>query len=77
MVDVETQGPDPDKPELHPVAIWRCKDKACKAWVRQELADSDSPGCPICGGVMGRSMRHLPKLVKKHKAPPKPKDPWH
>jgi hypothetical protein len=55
-------------PELAPVPIWRCKSQECKAWVRKELTASDSPVCPLCQGVMVRSMKHLPKLVKKHKA---------
>jgi len=63
------------KPELHPVPIWRCRDAACKSWVREELAASAAPACPVCGGVMGRSIRHLPKLVKKIKAPPKKREP--
>lgn len=69
---------DNEKPDLQPVPIWRCKDKACKAWIRDELSTSESPACPICSGPMGRSMKHLPKLVKKIKSPKKPKNetPW-
>lgn len=63
-----------EKPELIPVPIWRCKNKECKSWVRAELASSANPECPICKGPMGRSMKHLPKLVKKHKAPRKKKE---
>jgi hypothetical protein len=33
--------------------------------VREEMAGSDSPACPICKGAMIRSIKHLPKLVKK------------
>jgi hypothetical protein len=62
------------KPELAPVPIWRCKNPDCKAWVRDELTASDSPACPLCQGVMVRSMKHLPKLVKKHKAKKKQPD---
>lgn len=56
---------DPAKPETSPVPIWRCKRGECKAWVREELASSDQPDCPICKGPMIRSIKHLPKLVKK------------
>ncbi|MFC0216485.1 cold-inducible protein YdjO-related protein [Paenibacillus chartarius] len=68
----------PNKPELAPVPIWRCRRQDCKAWVREELASSSQPSCPICKGEMIRSMKHLPKLVKKHKAQKKkaPSDPW-
>ena len=34
------------------------------------------PTCPLCKGPMLRGMKHLPKLVTKAKAAPKPKDPW-
>jgi hypothetical protein len=60
------------KPEVSPVPIWRCKNTECKAWVRDELVSSGpQPGCPLCSGPMIRGMKHLPKLVKKHKAPKK------
>ena len=65
---------DTAKPDLQAVPIWRCKNKECKAWIRDELASSKSPACPICSGPMGRSMKHLPKLVKKVKSQKKPKD---
>ncbi len=73
-----TLDTDASKQDLQPVPIWRCKSKECKAWIRDELASTASPDCPICKGHMSRSMKHLPKLVKKHKAPPKPKNenPW-
>lgn len=57
-----------NKPELSPVAIWRCKNMECKAWIREELASSTTPSCPLCVGEMVKGMKHLPKLVKKHKA---------
>lgn len=55
---------DPAKPATAPVPIWRCKKAECKAWIREELA-GDNPQCPICKGPMIRSIKHLPKLVKK------------
>ncbi|WP_438445299.1 cold-inducible protein YdjO-related protein [Gorillibacterium sp. sgz5001074] len=68
---------DPAKPATAPVPIWRCTKAECKAWIREELA-GEKPLCPICKGSMIRSMKHLPKLVKK--APPKKKksedNPW-
>jgi predicted nucleic acid-binding Zn ribbon protein len=66
MLQTEPAKP---RPEVIPVPIWRCKDKGCKAWIREEMAESASPDCPICKGAMIRSMKHLPKLVKKYKAP--------
>lgn len=63
-----------DKPEVSPVPIWRCKNSSCKAWVREELASSPSPECPICKASMIRSIKHLPKLVKKHKSRKKQTD---
>ncbi|CAN7397133.1 cold-inducible protein YdjO-related protein [Paenibacillus sp. LjRoot153] len=57
---------DLTKPELSPVPIWRCKDNDCKAWIREELATSSSPECPLCKSSMLKSIRHLPKLVKKN-----------
>jgi len=56
------------KPETAPVPIWRCRNAECKAWVREELAETAKPDCPLCRGEMVRSIKHLPKLVKKHKA---------
>ncbi|MDD9266571.1 cold-inducible protein YdjO-related protein [Paenibacillus sp. GCM10023248] len=53
------------KPDLSPVPIWRCKNNECKAWMREELAASPSPECPLCKGGMLKSIKHLPKLVKK------------
>lgn len=67
---------DPVKPETSPVPIWRCKNTECKAWVREELAASNSPECPLCKGVMIRSVKHLPKLVKKTPRKKKKEDPW-
>jgi hypothetical protein len=63
QLDVET-----DKPDLSPVPIWRCVNKECKVWVREEMASSGAPECPMCKGSMIRGMKHLPKLIKKHKA---------
>jgi hypothetical protein len=56
---------DQQKQAVKPVPIWRCKEQSCKAWIRTEMADADSPACPICKGAMIRSMKHLPKLVNK------------
>lgn len=56
-----------EKPELSAVPIWRCIDKECKAWVRDELAAAGIPTCPLCKGNMIRGIKHLPKLIKKHK----------
>jgi hypothetical protein len=68
---LETEG---DKPDLAPVPIWRCTSKDCKAWVREEMAASASPLCPLCSTGMIRSYKHLPKLAKKAKAPKKNAD---
>lgn len=57
-----------DKPDLIPVIIYRCKNQECKAWVREEMAESSEPECPLCKGTMIRSIKHLPKLMKKYKA---------
>lgn len=54
--------------EVEPVPVWRCRNAACKAWVREELAASANPSCPLCQGTMVKSIKHLPKLVKKHQA---------
>ncbi|WP_372631033.1 cold-inducible protein YdjO-related protein [Cohnella sp.] len=62
------------KPELSPVPIWRCRNAECKVWIREELASSASPECPMCKGGMVRGIKHLPKLIKKHKSPRKSKD---
>jgi hypothetical protein len=59
---------DEMKPAVSPVPVWRCRDKECKAWVREELAASAKPDCPLCHGAMIRSIKHLPKLVKKMQA---------
>ncbi|QTH46349.1 hypothetical protein J4772_19150 [Cohnella sp. LGH] len=67
------------KPELSPVPIWRCRNSECKVWIREELASSASPECPMCKGAMMRGIKHLPKLVNKHKSARKPKsdaDAW-
>lgn len=47
------------KPEVAPVPIWRCRNSECKAWVREEMAMSPSPDCPLCKGEMIRSFKHL------------------
>ncbi|UVI32712.1 cold-shock protein [Paenibacillus spongiae] len=57
------------KPKLLPTKIYKCKDAECKAWVREEFAETN-PACPICKGPMHRSMRHLPALQKKIKREP-------
>jgi hypothetical protein len=57
---------DMTEPELTPVPIWRCKNSECKAWLREEMASTPSPGCPLCNGTMIRGMKHLPKLVNRH-----------
>ncbi|WP_246042205.1 cold-inducible protein YdjO-related protein [Cohnella pontilimi] len=57
-----------EKPETSPVPIWRCRNRECRAWIREELAASPSPECPMCKGSMIRGIKHLPKLIKKHKA---------
>ncbi|RED66252.1 cold-inducible protein YdjO-related protein [Cohnella lupini] len=53
---------------LAPVPIWRCVSQDCKAWIRVEMASSNTPGCPICLGNMIRGIKHLPKLIHKHKS---------
>lgn len=67
--------PVPAKPETAPVPIWRCTDAVCKAWVREELAGVSQPACPICKGPMIRSIKHLPKLVKKTPKKKKKEEP--
>ncbi|NOU92824.1 hypothetical protein GC093_06205 [Paenibacillus sp. LMG 31456] len=69
---------DAPKSELFPVPVWRCRSKDCKAWIREELTSSPSPECPLCNEGMIRSIKHLPKLVKKHKAvkKKKPEESW-
>ncbi|WP_248925133.1 cold-inducible protein YdjO-related protein [Paenibacillus hamazuiensis] len=62
---MDTLDKEVTKPEYTPVPIWRCQNADCKAWVREELAASPNPGCPLCSGKMVRSYKHLPKLVKK------------
>jgi hypothetical protein len=62
---MQTEAP---KPEVTPVPVWRCRDNECKAWIREELTSSPNPDCPLCKGTMIRSIKHLPKLVKKHKS---------
>lgn len=66
-----------EKPELHPSPIWRCRDKECKAWFREEMAESKDPECPLCKGRMLRGMKHLPKLSKKLKPARKEKKRLH
>ncbi|MBD2844153.1 hypothetical protein IDH44_03050 [Paenibacillus sp. IB182496] len=66
---------EPAKPELEPTKIFKCRDAACRAWVREEFA-TEQQVCPICGGPMLRSIRHLPAIPgvkKKRKAPVKRK----
>ncbi len=58
--------------DVTPVPIWRCRNSDCKAWLREEMASSASPECPLCKGTMIRGMKHLPKLVKKIKSSRKP-----
>jgi hypothetical protein len=60
------------QPELFPTPILKCRNADCKAWVREEL--STSRECPLCRGEMIRSIKHLPKIVKKVKSPRKKKD---
>ncbi|RXT03596.1 cold-inducible protein YdjO-related protein [Ammoniphilus sp. CFH 90114] len=60
---------DTSKPNTVPVPIWRCRNKECKAFIREEMASSPSPACPLCNGPTIRSMKHLPELVKKYKKP--------
>ena len=62
-----------DKPDLTAVPIWRCTNQECKVWLREEMASSDSPECPMCKGNMIRGIKHLPKLIHKHKAAPRNK----
>ncbi|SFI33541.1 Cold-inducible protein YdjO [Paenibacillus sp. UNC496MF] len=59
-----------EKPKLIPTKIWKCKNPECKAWVREEFAESEQ-SCPICKGPMHRSMRHLPAVQNKIKRQPK------
>jgi len=61
-------GVETDKPVLSAVPIWRCTDNECKVWLREEMAASSTPDCPICKGKMIRGIKHLPKLINKHKA---------
>ncbi|MBW5445401.1 hypothetical protein GE107_04915 [Cohnella sp. CFH 77786] len=65
---------DTPKPETSPVPIFRCVNPECKAWVREELAASASPECPMCRGKMIRGIKHLPKLIKKHRGSRKKND---
>ncbi|ANE45149.1 hypothetical protein SY83_00995 [Paenibacillus swuensis] len=55
-----------EQPVLTPTPIYRCKDPACKAWVREEYLPADQK-CPMCKGPMSRSMKHLPALTKGKK----------
>lgn len=52
------------KPDLTPMPIYRCSNRDCKAWVREELTAAPSPECPLCRSRMIRSIKHLPKLAK-------------
>jgi hypothetical protein len=78
MLEVIPLQIDVVKPDVAPVAIWRCRSNECKAWVREELAGAAAPGCPLCSGAMIRSIKHLPRLVKKIKPAKKPTidTPW-
>ncbi|WP_240353391.1 MULTISPECIES: cold-inducible protein YdjO-related protein [Cohnella] len=58
------------KAALKPTKIWKCKNAECKAWVREEFAALQQ-ACPLCGGPMLRSMKHLPPVQNKVKARPK------
>ncbi|PZE21523.1 cold-inducible protein YdjO-related protein [Paenibacillus xerothermodurans] len=62
---------DDTTPKVSPVPILRCRNRECKTWIREEMVSGDSPGCPLCKGEMIRSIKHLPKLVNKVKAPQK------
>ncbi|MDF2921899.1 MAG: hypothetical protein K0R57_813 [Paenibacillaceae bacterium] len=56
---------DSQKAETTLVPVFRCKAVNCNAWIREEMAQSPAPLCPLCQSPMIRSMKHLPKLVKK------------
>ncbi len=58
------------KAKMSIVKILKCKNPECKAWVREEFATPDQ-ACPMCKGPMLRTMKHLPPLQKKFKAPAK------
>jgi hypothetical protein len=75
---LQTEHVESVKPELTLVPIWRCRNKECKAWIREELSNPESPECPLCRGAMVRSLKHLPKLAKKVKSQKKAKaaDAW-
>ncbi|MFH5184969.1 cold-inducible protein YdjO-related protein [Paenibacillus sp. TAB 01] len=64
------QETEAKKADLAPVPIWRCRNNECKSWIREEMAPP-SPVCPLCSGAMIKSIKHLPKLMKKYKAPKK------
>ncbi|WP_051088285.1 cold-inducible protein YdjO-related protein [Cohnella laeviribosi] len=55
------------KTALKPTRIWKCRNADCRAWVREEFA-TPNQACPLCGGPMLRSMKHLPPLQNKVKA---------
>ncbi|RAV20912.1 cold-inducible protein YdjO-related protein [Paenibacillus contaminans] len=59
------------KPELKHTVVWRCKDSACKAWVREEFAESEYPPCPLCKGPTIRTFKFLPDMPKKKTRKPK------
>ncbi|WP_287021509.1 cold-inducible protein YdjO-related protein [Cohnella sp.] len=52
---------------MKPTRIWKCRNADCRAWVREEFA-TPNQACPLCGGPMLRSMKHLPPLQNKVKA---------
>lgn len=54
-----------EKPATTPVPVWRCKGENCNAWIREEMAPDGRPLCPLCQSPMIRSIKHLPKLMKK------------
>ncbi|MHA7963294.1 cold-inducible protein YdjO-related protein [Paenibacillus sp. CAU 1782] len=58
------------KSDLKPTKIWKCKNRECKAWVRDEFAATEQQ-CPLCKGPMHRSMRHLPPVQNKPKRQPR------
>ncbi|WP_409346275.1 cold-inducible protein YdjO-related protein [Paenibacillus sp. MBLB4367] len=70
-VETKETAVQPDKPELKHSVVWKCKDKACKAWVREEFAESEYPPCPLCKGPTIRSFKFLPDMPKKKTRKPK------
>jgi len=66
----EVAGSEASTQKLSIVNILKCRNKDCKAWVREEFA-SAGQACPLCGGPMLRTMKHLPPL--QHKVKPQPR----